>query len=49
MTEEADERRLLMVEEEGLRLIEEKELVRLTEAARKAFLVDEKKSPCDEG
>ena len=49
LTEEADEQRLLLVEEEGLRVIEEKELERLMEAERKAFLIDQKESPSDEG
>ena len=36
---------MLLLEEERLRLIEEKELVRLMEAERKAFLVDQRRAP----
>ena len=43
-TEVADERRLLLLEEGGSRLIEEKELVRLMEAERKAFLLDQRRA-----
>merc|ERR1712136_173481 len=43
LTEEADERRLLLLEEEKLRLIEEQELVRLIEVERHAFLDDQRR------
>ena len=44
LTEEANERRLLLLEEERLRLIEEQELVRLKEAERNAFPVDQRRA-----